>query len=153
MRGLRVDVSVFSARIFQHSSRVASQSRIAVTMPHIRHHTSEVPGVEESFERKITIPLLDHFFSELSCRFDTHIQWAASIAHLLPISLNATSSYTDIEDVGRQYCDDLPNFNVIDEESSRWKAKWICVMPEERPGMLSKALRNCNVGSFHITLY
>lgn len=78
-----------------------------------------MPGVEEFFEHKITLLLLDHFISGLSCRFDKHIKRAASIAHLLSTSLNATSSYTDIADVGRQYRDDLLNSDVLDEEFSR----------------------------------
>ena len=53
LRALRADVSVFSARIFQHSSRVASKSGIAVTMPRVRHHTSEVPGVKEFLNAKL----------------------------------------------------------------------------------------------------
>ena len=40
------------------------------------------------------------------------------------------------------YSDDLPNFNIIDEELCHWKAKWLLVPKEDRPKSLAESMNN-----------
>ena len=42
------------------------------------------------------------------------------------------------------YKDDLPNYDLVDEEFHVWKSKWLAVSKEERPQSISEAMLQCS---------
>ena len=134
LRELRANVDDYADRIFQHSSRLAEHSGIAVAKPRVtrvqRHRSNpESDSVQQHFKRTVTIPFLDHLISDLSSRFDKHAKQVASLQGLLPTKITPASSVRDIEQSAAFYSNDLPNPAILDEEFHLWKAKWLSLPP------------------------
>ena len=77
------------SQAFDHSSRLAEMSNIAVSKPRISCHR-EHDSVADYFKKAITIPFLDHLVSDISARITAHSKTAASIQELLPKSITPT---------------------------------------------------------------
>ena len=92
----------------------------------------------------MTIPFLDHIISNLSYRFDAHMKQAATIQKLIPIYITEELMFNNIIEATNFYKDDLTNPDVIDEELHRWKMKWLSVLTDDRPQLLSHALKECS---------
>jgi hypothetical protein len=150
LRALRGNVDEYSQRIFEHSSRVASQSGIAVhvAMPRISHRQGHRANPESDYAEQyskhtVTIPLLDHFVQDLSSRFDAHGKQVASLQDLLPKKITTVSSAQDIKCAVTLYESDLPNPDVLDEEFHVWKNKWLLVPSDDWPKTLSDGMKHC----------
>ena len=77
LKALRDDVSNYSSCIYEHSSRIANNSKVSIDIPRISRHQQhranhETHSTEEYFKVSVVIPFLDHLISELSIRFDDH---------------------------------------------------------------------------------
>ena len=114
---------------------------------------TEFTSIEDYFKKTVTIPFLDHIISNLSYRFDAHMKQAATIQKLIPIYITEELTLNNIIEATNFYKDDLTNPDVIDEELHRWKMKWLSVPTDDRPQLLSHALKECSSFPFycHIT--
>ena len=144
-----MEVDDYSHRIFEHSCRIAEKSNIDVSMPRVSQRqvhrsNTEFTSVEDYFKKTVTIPFLDHIISNLSYRFDAHMKQAATIQKLVPINITEELSINNIMEATNFYKDDLTNPDVIDEELHRWKMKWLSVLNDDRPRLLSHALKECS---------
>ena len=142
-----VGIDEYSHRIFEHSSKIAEKSGISVTMPRIRmcrKHCSnpEYDSCEDYFKKTVMIPFLDHLINDISSRFTNHSKQAASLQDL-PVNITEGTSTSSMKDAIDFYSDDLPNSDIIDEEFSRWKCKWLCVPLKDRPETLAESLKQC----------
>ena len=69
---------------------------------------------------------------------------AATIQKLVPINITEELSVNNIMEATNFYKDDLTNPDVIDEELHRWKMKWLSMPTDDRPWLLSHALKECS---------
>ena len=134
LKKLRENVDNYSHLIFQHGMRNADQSGISVSMPRVaqcqQHHANPV---EDFFKKTVAIPFLDHMISDVSSRFTAHSKMAASLQALLPVNITPATSCGNMQEVIDLYSDDLPNPNILDEEISRWKPKWLPIPQQDHP--------------------
>ena len=148
LKKLREYVDNCSQRIFQHGMRIADQSGISVSMPRIaqcqQHRANpEFTSVEDFFKKTIATPFLDHLISDVSSRFIAHSKMAASLQALLPVNITPATPCGNIQEAIDLYSDDLPNPNILDEEISRWRSKWLPIPQQDHPETLSEALKQC----------
>ena len=147
---MREKADDYTHRIFEHSSRIAAKSNIAISMPRVsqrqRHRANtQFTSIEDYFKKVVIIPFLDHLISNLSYRFDAHMKQAAGIQRLIPTNITEELVTCNIRAVNF-YKDDLQNPDVIDEELHRWKLKWLAMPLKDRPQNLSSTLKES--GSF-----
>ena len=64
----------------------------------------------------------------------------ARLQAIVPCSITAETSFTDIREAVEFYTADLPNSDLVDEEFARWKRRWISVAQESRPQNLQECL-------------
>ena len=69
--------------------RIADQSGISVSMPHVaqcqQHRANpEFTSVEDFFKKTVAIPFLDHLISDV---LTAHSKMAASLQALLPVNI------------------------------------------------------------------
>ena len=146
-------VSDYSRRVFEHASRIAAKSDIAVSMPRVskrQQHRSNVPAdtPEEYMQRSVLIPFLDHLIMDMNSRFEKHVEKASKIEGLLPTKLSPETTFDSIREAVELYSSDLPDPEVVDEEFSRWKSKWTAVLVSERPASLQDCLKACSPDRF-----
>ena len=103
----------------------------------------EYDSCEDYFKKTVTIPFLDHLINDISSRFTNHSKQSASLQDLLPVNITEGTSTSSMKDAIDFYSDDLPNSDIIDEEFSRWKRKWLCVPLKDRPETLAESLKQC----------
>ena len=151
LNSLREKADEYTHRIFEHSSRIAAKSNIAITMPRVSQRQShrantQFTSIEDYFKNVVIIPFLDHLISNLSYRFDAHMKQAAGIQRLIPTNITEELATCNIREAVNFYKDDLQNPDVIDEELHRWKLKWLAMSFADRPQTLSSTLKES--GSF-----
>ena len=151
LNSLREKADEYTHRIFEHSSRIAAKSNIAITMPRVSQRQShrantQFTSIEDYFKKVVIIPFLDHLISNLSYRFDAHMKQAAGIQRLIPTNITEELATCNIREAVNFYKDDLQNPDVIDEELHRWKLKWLAMSFADRPQTLSSTLKE--PGSF-----
>ena len=149
LRRERQDIDNYCKRIFQHSSRLAEQSGISISMPRIsqrQQHRSNIhtTSVEEYFKVAIAIPFLDQLISDISLRFSNLSKQACTLQALLPRKITNTTSMSDIQAAVEYYTEDLPNALIMDEELHRWKLRWLAIPVKDRPMTLSESLKLCS---------
>ncbi len=97
LKALREDIDAYSKRIFDHCCRLAEKSSFSVTVPRISQHqrccsNPEHNSVENYFKKTVCIPFLDYLIADITSRFSTHTEQAAThtrATSYLPISLPA----------------------------------------------------------------
>ena len=76
---------------------------------------------------------------------------AALLEKILPLHIDEHISIANIQEAVEFYSEDL-NSDLIDEEYSRWKSKWLKVPKENHPRTLSEALNKCCLSNVHTLL-
>ncbi len=89
--------------------------------------------VEDYFKKTVCIPFLDYLYiSDITSRFSTHTERAATLQELLPCNISLSSCLlSKMNDAISLYSDDLPNADILDEELCCWKSKWLPWLPEK----------------------
>ena len=138
-------LTTIPSKIFKHGMK---QSCISVYMPRVaqcQQHCAnpEFTSVEDFIKKTVAIPFLDHLISDVSSRFTAHSKMAASLQALLLVNITPATCCVNIQEAIDLYPDNLPNPNIPDEEISRWKSKWLSIPQQDRPEILSEALKQC----------
>uniref|UniRef100_A0A1X7UA98 TTF-type domain-containing protein n=2 Tax=Amphimedon queenslandica TaxID=400682 RepID=A0A1X7UA98_AMPQE len=147
LKTIRANIDSFSNRIFDHCKRIAEASGVQISMPRVTKRQQnrlnpEFTSPEDYYKKTITIPFLDHMIADIGSRFSTHTKQAASLEKILPTKINDDSALSDLSEAIKLYSDDLPNHEILDEEYSRWKSKWL-TSNDSRPATLQEALKSC----------
>ena len=82
---------------------------------------------KEYYRRTISIPMVDHPFSELQSQFGDHQRTAMlglSIVPSLFISLESTESISRVKELADLYESDLPSRKCFESELHCWHTKW-----------------------------
>ena len=127
----------------------------AVHASHVQLRSSNAPAetTEEYYKRNCAIPFLDYIIANLDSRFSPLALKATSLLCLLP-SIVCTKE-VDLKEVLELYETDFPSPELAQLELTRWKAKYQCLRPGQRPDMLAASIKDCDPDSFanlHILL-
>ena len=151
MEHVRENIDAEFKVIYQQAERMAAKVNVDPTIPRSaarQMHRNNVPAdnPEEYYRRALAIPLIDKFVSEMSFRFNTFNKRASKLLLLIPSIICNSKEYEslDLDDLIKQYNDDLPNPDVVDLELQLWKRKWLDVTEEHRPDSLAKAIKECD---------
>lgn len=99
-------------------------------MPRIvgrQQHQSNVEAatLKDYYKIALTIPLLDHFISELDTYFDPNNDAVMSSFLCVLPALLVSWKGNPVQAALQYYADDLPSPKVFDEELFRWWRKWL----------------------------
>ena len=101
---------------------------------------------EEYYKRKSAIPFLDHVISNFESRCSSLARTAFSLLCLVPsIICSEQISWGEVVDA---YEEDFPSPELVDMEVGRWKAKYQCLRPQDRPDSLAAAIKDCDPDCF-----
>ena len=132
-------------KVYKQAERLAEKLRARSTVRQMHRNNVPAENPEEYYRRALAIPLVNRFIAEMTFRFNLINKTASKLLLLVPsIICNPEYNNLDIEELIKQYSDDLPNPDVIDLELKLWKRKWSEVEKSDRPASLAKAMKNCD---------
>lgn len=134
---IRSNCDFHHSQWFHQASELAEKFDISVYNPRVTkrqtmraNHPSNSP--EEYYKLSLTIPLLDHVYSDLSSRFSNESLVSYAGLYLIPskiVSLNSKSPEKSLFKLTFQffnfYEDDMPSPHMIEKELDLWRHHWI----------------------------
>lgn len=151
MQVIRETIDEEFSVIYRQAERMANQLFVTPIIPRValrQMHRNNVPATtpEEYYRRAMAIPLLDTFISEMKFRFNEFSVRSSKLLLLVPSVLCSTSDdhMTELDSVIEEYKDELPNYEVIDQELRFWKQKYQTASEKARPSTLAEAIKECN---------
>ncbi|XP_072037479.1 52 kDa repressor of the inhibitor of the protein kinase-like [Amphiura filiformis] len=149
---LRENVEEEFGKIFRQATNMAESVNVTITMPrrciNQRHRpTVEALSPEQWYLRNTTIPFLDHIISELDAQFSGLSQTSTRLLGLVP-SVACGEFPVDITEAAKQYEEDLPSPELLEQELTRWRLEFADQSEEERPSSCAQAIHKCDKDEF-----
>ena len=116
--------------VFEKASNTADLNGIPITVPRTcsrqsHRNNAKVSSPEEYYRLAIFVPLLDHFITDLSSRFNGTLKNVFALQGLIPSNLSGYSN-DEILQAATIYEQDLPclSMDEVLSELSMWRGRW-----------------------------
>ena len=150
---IRKDVDVYFHKIYQQAVRMAAVVGVQPCAPRNcarqRHRpNADATTIEEWYKINVAIPFLDHITAELESQFSPLAKMSSKLLKLVPAIVCDKDATVDIEDILQLYSNDLPSSELLEQEITRWKIKYMSVADSKRPSSCASALKECDKDAY-----
>ena len=104
--------------------------------------------IEEWYKINTVIPFLDHIATELDTQFSELARTSSRLLGLVPSVICNTDDIFNIEDIAQTYSSDLPSPELLEQEMTRWKLKYLSKRNSDRPSSCASALKECDQDAY-----
>ena len=148
---VRGDVDKFAEQCFDHACRMGETVHIDPSCPRVtarQRHRANNPASSplDYYRRNLVIPVLDEVISEFDARFSKLSTTAGQLVGLVPSVI--CEREVSLDDASKLYANDLPSSELLDQETDRWKRKFMAASSESRPTSCASAIKLCDPMTF-----